>query len=285
MQTATLDTSAIHEVLREASVGHTIIAVGSVLSTMPIAAAAVSAPDARSGLVVVAEEQTAGRGRFGRRWEAPTGQALLMTVALKPPALPERLSRLPMIAAVSVLEAIGACAPELAARTCIKWPNDVLLKTESATPTADAMGKVSGILLESALVGEEPAYALIGMGINVNQDAAALSAMGRDNLPGGVRPTSLCAALGRPVDRATLLQHLCLRLSANLGDVDGATDTWRRHLHTLGQAVSVREVAGEQVVRGVAVDVDADGSLVLELTDGTRRHFAAGDVTLRSAAG
>ncbi|MCB0072919.1 MAG: biotin--[acetyl-CoA-carboxylase] ligase, partial [Caldilineaceae bacterium] len=169
MQTTPLAAAAVHEALQHARIGHTVVALGSVPSTMPVAAAAMDDGATRSGLVVTAEEQTAGRGRLGRSWQAPAGQALLMTVALKPPDLPQPLSRLPMLAAVAVVEAIARSAPALDARLAIKWPNDVLLQVPDASTQGDTVGKVAGILLESAFVGEEPAYALVGMGINVNQ--------------------------------------------------------------------------------------------------------------------
>ncbi|MEZ4560141.1 MAG: hypothetical protein R2854_27485 [Caldilineaceae bacterium] len=129
MQTTPLAAAAVRDALQHARIGHTIVALGSVPSTMPVAAAAMDDGATRSGLVVTAEEQTAGRGRLGRSWQAPAGQALLMTVALKPPDLPQPLSRLPMLAAVAVVEAIARCAPALDARLAIKWPNDVLLQS------------------------------------------------------------------------------------------------------------------------------------------------------------
>ena len=288
MQTTPLDAAAVRDALQHARIGHTIVALGSVPSTMPVAAAAMDDGATRSGLVVTAEEQTAGRGRLGRSWQAPAGQALLMTVALKPPDLPQPLSRLPMLAAVAVVEAIARCAPALDARLAIKWPNDVLLQVPDASTQGDTVGKVAGILLESAFVGEEPAYALVGMGINVNQDAATLAALAAAFVPddtgaSGVKPTSLRVALGRPCDRAALLVQICRRLEANLAAPQAAMDSWRRRLITLGRPVDVRVLAHEEVISGVAQDVDDDGRLIVELAGGERRHFAAGDVTLRGA--
>ena len=288
MQTTPLDAAALCDDLRDARIGHTIVALGSVPSTMPVAAAAMDDRATRSGLVVTAEEQTAGRGRLGRSWQAPAGQALLMTVALKPPDLPQPLSRLPMLAAVALVEAIACCAPALDTRLAIKWPNDVLLQLPDASTQGDTVGKVAGILLESAFVGEEPAYALIGMGINVNQDAAAMSALAAACAPegmeaSGMKPTSLRVALGQPFDRAALLVQICRRLEANLAAPQAAMDSWRRRLITLGRPVDVRVLAHDAIISGVARDVDADGRLIVELAGGERRHFAAGDVTLRVA--
>lgn len=279
MHESRFDTATIHYALRNARIGHTVIAMGSVPSTMPMAAAAITAPTGRSGLVVTAEEQRAGRGRFGRRWDAPYGQALLMTVALKAPHLPQPPTVLPLLAALSVLEAIGACEPTLAAQLHLKWPNDVLLRSADGR-----VGKVAGILLESVYVGEEPAYTLIGMGMNVNQTAATFAGMDAATTPGGITPTSLRAALGRTSDRSALLVAVCRRLDANLDTPARAMAAWRGHLLTLGRHVSVRTLDGSAAVSGRAVDVDDEGNLVVELPDGQRRHFNAGDVTLRNAA-
>lgn len=279
MHAPTLDTATIEHALRNARIGHTVVALGSVASTMPVAAAAITAPTGRSGLVVTAEEQHAGRGRFGRKWNAPYGQALLMTVALKAPDLPQPPTVLPMLAAISVLEAIAECEPTLATRLHLKWPNDVLLRRADGS-----VGKVAGILLESVYVGEEPVYALIGMGVNVNQAAAAFADMDAAATPAGTAPTSLCAALGRTSDRSALLVAVCRRVDANLDAPARAMTAWRSHLLTLGRLVSVRMLDGGAAVSGRAVDVDGDGNLVVELPNGQRRHFNAGDVTLGNEA-
>jgi len=145
-------------------------------------------PDAPEGALVTAEEQTAGRGRLGRRWLAPTGTSLLCSLQLRPPVSPERLPELTGVAARACADAIAALTglePEL------KFPNDVLLGSR----------KVAGVLAEAR---EE--RVVLGMGINVNVPA--------DALPADVdRPaTSLLVETGSELDRAELLAEVLERL-------------------------------------------------------------------------
>jgi BirA family biotin operon repressor/biotin-[acetyl-CoA-carboxylase] ligase len=145
-------------------------------------------PDAPEGALVTAEEQTAGRGRLGRRWLAPTGTSLLCSLQLRPPVSAERLPELTGVAARACADAIAALTglePEL------KFPNDVLLGSR----------KVAGVLAEAR---EE--RVVLGMGINVNVPA--------DALPADVdRPaTSLLVETGSELDRAELLAEVLERL-------------------------------------------------------------------------
>jgi BirA family biotin operon repressor/biotin-[acetyl-CoA-carboxylase] ligase len=145
-------------------------------------------PDAPEGALVTAEEQTAGRGRLGRRWLAPAGTSLLCSLQLRPPVSPERLPELTGVAARACADAIAALTglePEL------KFPNDVLLGSR----------KVAGVLAEAR---EE--RVVLGMGINVNVPA--------DALPADVdRPaTSLLVETGSELDRAELLAEVLERL-------------------------------------------------------------------------
>ena len=145
-------------------------------------------PDAPEGALVTAEEQTAGRGRLGRRWLAPTGTSLLCSLQLRPPVSPERLPELTGVAARACADAIAALTglePEL------KFPNDVLLGSR----------KVAGVLAEAR---EE--RVVLGMGINVNVPADALPAdVGRP-------ATSLLVETGSELDRAELLAEVLERL-------------------------------------------------------------------------
>jgi BirA family biotin operon repressor/biotin-[acetyl-CoA-carboxylase] ligase len=145
-------------------------------------------PDAPEGALVTAEEQTAGRGRLGRRWLAPTGTSLLCSLQLRPPVSAERLPELTGVAARACADAIAALTglePEL------KFPNDVLLGSR----------KVAGVLAEAR---EE--RVVLGMGINVNVPADALPAdVGRP-------ATSLLVETGSELDRAELLAEVLERL-------------------------------------------------------------------------
>jgi BirA family transcriptional regulator, biotin operon repressor / biotin---[acetyl-CoA-carboxylase] ligase len=142
--------------------------------------------DAPEGALAVAEEQTAGRGRLGRDWHAPARTSVLASVLLHPPVPPARLPELALVAGEAVARAV---AETTGLEPTVKFPNDVLVDGK----------KVAGILAESS-----EGRVVLGIGINVNQDAS--------ELPPGVNATSLRLDTGATVDRATVLvavlQHL-----------------------------------------------------------------------------
>jgi BirA family biotin operon repressor/biotin-[acetyl-CoA-carboxylase] ligase len=185
------------------------------------------APD---GLVVVADHQTAGRGRRGRSWEAPPGSSLLASVLLRP--VP------PLVTLAAALAAADACTEVAGVATELKWPNDVL---------AAGDGKLAGILAEAA--GDA---VVVGVGLNVDWGATPL--------PAGA------ASLGRPVDRAALLVAWLRRLGdpGESGDPGHVLSRYRARCATLGRRVRVR--LPRETVEGVASDVDDDGRLVVGAT-------------------
>jgi len=146
------------------------------------------AEDSAEGAVAVAEEQTQGRGRLGRRWEAAAGSSILVSVLLVPPVEPPRLPELSLVAGGAVAQAIAELT---GIEPAIKFPNDLLI----------GMRKVAGILAESS-----EGRVVLGIGVNVNQTA--------QELPAGTLtpPTSLRVVLGEPVDRARLLAAILLHL-------------------------------------------------------------------------
>jgi len=144
--------------------------------------------DSVEGAVAVTEEQTEGRGRLGRRWEAAPGSSILVSVLLVPPVEPARLPELSLVAGGAVAQAIAEIT---GIEPAIKFPNDLLI----------GMRKVAGILAESS-----EGRVVLGIGVNVNQTAQELPA---DTL---TPPTSLRVVLGEPVDRARLLAAILLHL-------------------------------------------------------------------------
>lgn len=144
--------------------------------------------DSAEGAVAVTEEQTEGRGRLGRRWEAAPGTSILVSVLLVPPVEPPRLPELSLVAGGAVAQAIAEIT---GIEPAIKFPNDLLI----------GMRKVAGILAEST-----EGRVVLGIGVNVNQTARELPA---DTL---TPPTSLRVVLGEPVDRARLLAAILLHL-------------------------------------------------------------------------
>ena len=231
----------------------------SVGSTMDIARqAAVSG--AAEGLVVVAEEQTAGRGRLGRAWRSTPGANIAFTLLLRPD-LP-LVRQLAMLAPLAVAEGIERAT---GLQPALKWPNDVQW----------AGRKLCGVLIDCEMQGEQPLFALAGIGINVNDDPSVVPEL-------STIATSLAAAAGHPLDREAVLIAVLQALQQRLCDVRaGGTvrDAWRSRLATLGQPISLR--SGERVYEGVAEDVDAEGSLLLRRADGALLTLPAGEVTTR----
>jgi BirA family transcriptional regulator, biotin operon repressor / biotin---[acetyl-CoA-carboxylase] ligase len=218
---------------------------------------------APEGTLVLAEHQTAGRGRLSRRWHAPPGSSLLLSLIFRPPLAPAHIQQLTMVCGLAVLDAIAASTGLQAG---LKWPNDVLVHGS----------KVGGILTEVELRGEQVEHAIVGVGLNVNLDRAQLP---RD-LPGPA--SSLSSELGRPVDRLSLLQSLLQAVEVRyvaLCAGESPHQAWAEALTTLGQRVVVEQ--GEERLEGVAEDVEANGALLLRLADGRQRSILAGDVHVR----
>lgn len=271
-----LDITRIAINLKQAVIGHALDYHGTVASTMQIAHQLAADPATRSGTVVVAEEQTAGQGRLQRQWHAPMAQALLVSLILKEEHLPANLAQLPMMAGVATVRAIVALAPELIEDIGLKWPNDVVVGEDLAHAR-----KVGGILIETSFVRDQVDYAIVGIGINVNQAADALP-----NVPASAPPpTSLRLEMGRMLDRTALLVALC-QAWEELVDPQAATHDiyheWRSLLLTLGQPVTViMHGDSERSFTGVAVDVTADGALVVVDDAGHSHRLDAGDVSTR----
>lgn len=245
-------------------------------------------------LLVVADEQTSGRGRMGRSWVAPPGAALLCSIGLRPTWLaPERAIALVWMAGVALGEAVAAVT-SLEAR--LKWPNDLLVEVSSGKSEAgkqkaeddgarlpdtsafsllpsEGWAKAAGILLESSLGPEGLVLAIIGCGVNVSAGPP----------PGVARypATSLADACGAPVSRLALLRAFVERLDhwherLRAGRFDELFTAWRNRLHTLGREVEVS--VGETVLRGFAEDVAPDGALLLRNIDGGLHVIRSGDV-------
>jgi BirA family transcriptional regulator, biotin operon repressor / biotin---[acetyl-CoA-carboxylase] ligase len=238
--------------------GPSVVRVGCVKSTQAIAFA-LAADGAADRTVVFADSQTAGRGRRGRAWVDEPGASLLVSVLLRPKLEPARLPLLSLAVAVAVAEALTAVAG-VAAR--LKWPNDVLVDGR----------KIAGILLESRL-GPFPVV-VAGVGVNVDQRSFPQELHGR--------ATSVALETGRAVERQPLADALLDRLEHWRRVLErGATvellDRWRSLADTLGRTVTV------DGARGVAVDIDTDGALMI--ADGARRHrVVAGEVAESSPA-
>jgi BirA family biotin operon repressor/biotin-[acetyl-CoA-carboxylase] ligase len=238
-------------------IGEPILWLETTTSTMDDAAR-LAADGAPEGLVVVADEQTAGRGRAGRGWVAPRGTSLLLSILLRPLLPASRLLTLPLVTGVAVAEAVEQSA---GVRCDLKWPNDVLIDGR----------KLAGILTSTKASVTGGTSVIVGLGINVTTPDAALP-------PGAI---SLLTATGIAHDRRTLLDLLLTRFAARYQEFlasGGQPDltAWTGRAAYLGAIVDVQE--GSQTITGRFLGVDASGALQLELADGTLRRVVSGDL-------
>jgi BirA family biotin operon repressor/biotin-[acetyl-CoA-carboxylase] ligase len=214
---------------------------------------------AAEGTVILADEQTAGRGRLERVWLSPRGN-IAFSVILYP-----GLSCLPSLIMLASLAVVHSIEAVTGLKAQIKWPNDVLIDGR----------KVCGMLIESDVQGSTVNYSNIGIGINVNLRPTDFP----DILP---IATSLSHELGRDVSRLSVIRCLLVeieRLYLTLSGGGSIYQEWRNNLVTLGK--KVRAKWGETVYEGIAESVDTDGSLLLRGPDGSLTRVVAGDVTLR----
>ena len=218
--------------------------------------------------MVVAEHQTAGRGRLGRSWLSPPGAALTFSMLLRPDRVPAaRWPWLPLLTGLAVLDGVSAAT---GVRGELKWPNDVLVHG----------AKVAGVLLER-VEGPAGAAAVVGVGVNV--------AFKVEELPASTA-SSLNLELGRDVSRVGLLVAVLGGFAdrytawlAEAGDAErGLRKAYVAACATVGRDVGV-ELPGGVRFGGHAVDVDAAGRLVVDAADGRRRLGAADVVHVRPA--
>jgi BirA family transcriptional regulator, biotin operon repressor / biotin---[acetyl-CoA-carboxylase] ligase len=210
-----------------------------------LALARAGAPD---GTVVVAREQTAGRGRLNRGWVAEPDGALLASWIARPQMPLDRWTLIPLVAGIACAEAVRARAKIEGA---LKWPNDLMVGDR----------KLGGILVEA----EVPAFVVVGVGINVSQT----------KFEPGLQATSIALEGGIRLDRADLLAAIVRSFHQAMTDPSQALDRYRAISCTIGRAVEVELASGSII--GTAHDVDARGGLVVETAAG-EVVVTAGDV-------
>lgn len=267
--------------LSQRSLERALVTPGSLWSRLEVRAetastnadvAAAAAQGQPEGLVIVAEQQTAGRGRRDRQWTSPARAGLTLSILLRPgQADPEHdraalspglFAWLPLLAGVALREAVQRVAEVDAV---LKWPNDLLV----------GEGKCAGILAEVS--GDA---VVIGIGLNVTTRAAELPETT------GLPATSLQVAGAAVTDRDPLLRALLRGLASWYGgwrdaggdaEMSGLLAAYRRDCATIGQRVRVLLPAGQELT-GEATEVDGAGQLVVRTADGADHHVSAGDV-------
>ncbi|KQC16424.1 MAG: biotin--[acetyl-CoA-carboxylase] ligase [Methanothrix sp.] len=250
-----ISTDLINAGLETKFVGRTVIYRPSVTSTNSEAGRI--ATSAENGTVVVAEVQTAGRGRMERSWHSPKG-GIWMSVILKPKIPPALASRVNMASAVAAARALAGL---YGLDVRIKWPNDLLVSGK----------KVCGILTEIGAEIDSLDYAVVGIGINANIDPS--------RLPEEWGATSISGLLGREVSRTELVQKVLEEMERAYEEVESSFDlvyvAWKRRSATVGQRVRIITRGGE--FEGRAEALEADGALVVRRDDGPFERVLAGD--------
>jgi BirA family transcriptional regulator, biotin operon repressor / biotin---[acetyl-CoA-carboxylase] ligase len=219
------------------------------------------AAGALGGLAIFAEKQTAGRGRFGRRWESASHLGLWFTVLVRPDLPLVQWTRLTTWSAVTLAEAIEE---NTGLAVQIKWPNDLEVGGR----------KVAGVLIETATDHAGCPFGVIGVGLNVNHT--------QEDFPENLNATSLGMASRRTVDRPALAAAILRGFSAaqqRLGDAFPDVVAFaRRRSSLLGRSVEIQ--AGGTRLEGVAEDLGEDGRLLIRLPDGRIEPVTAGEASV-----
>jgi BirA family biotin operon repressor/biotin-[acetyl-CoA-carboxylase] ligase len=223
--------------------------------------AAAGAPE---GLLIVADEQTAGRGRMGRSWWAPKGASLLFSLLLRPALPAVRAGQLTMCLGLAAVEGIESVT---GVRPALKWPNDLLLDGR----------KLGGMLADLRTAGDQVQYAVLGAGLNVNAVPPALAATS----------IALASVLGHAVDRVELLAGILARceawyerlLASEAEAGEPIRAAWAARLDTLGRDVTVSTAEGP--LHGRAVGVSPEGALLVKKQNSQVQAVWGGDVTLQ----
>src|SRR5450631_3439305 len=218
----------------------------------------------KEGVVVFAESQTKGRGRLGRKWISPAHKGLWFSILLRPDLRPQETTQLTVASAIALRRAVKSVtglSPE------IKWPNDLLIGGK----------KVAGILTELSAEVDRVRHIILGIGVDVNQDAAEFPVELRKTA------TSLKIETGETISRAELAVAILRELDLDYARICGGkfsavADEWESGCATIGKNVTVH--IGDRQIRGRAESLDDDGALLVRTEHGRLERIIGGDVTL-----
>jgi BirA family biotin operon repressor/biotin-[acetyl-CoA-carboxylase] ligase len=238
-------------------------------------AAQLAAEGAPEGVIVLARQQTAGRGRLGRVWVSPPDAGIYLSVLLRPAELsPAELGLITLAIGVAVSSAIERCA---GVKVGLKWVNDLVFEGR----------KVGGILAEMPSVSSKDSAnkmrpVIVGIGLNLRFDES--------NLPPELagRISSLEQMAGMPLDPNEVVAHLCVAVESiyetlKAKRTDEIISGWRARSVTLNQEVIA--TSGNTSMEGTAVDIDNSGALIIKLSDGRLQKLHAGEITIRAKDG
>ena len=227
------------------------------------------AKDENEGTVVIAEEQTKGKGRLGRNWVSPKGKGIWMSIILKPKVDPTKVAKITLIGAVAVNQGLK----DMNIKSYIKWPNDIVIDGK----------KVCGILTEMSCELNMINYVIMGMGINVNLDRNDFD----EELIG--KATSLKCITGNKINRKRLLAHILNHFEElyipfrENGDISKTIKISRENSILIGK--EVRIISADVEKRGKVLDIDKEGQLIIEYGDGKIEEIFSGEVSVRGIYG
>ena len=214
----------------------------------------------KEGSIVIAESQSAGRGRMGRKWASPKSKGAYFSVILRPNILPKEVPGITLFSALSVAKTIRET---LSLDAFIKWPNDVLINNQ----------KICGVLTEMNAETDKINFVIIGIGININTK--------KEDLPKGA--TSIMEELGRELSRVEAVRGVFKNMDKyyklfKSGDIGEIIKEYKEFSNFLGTRVQV--AYHDAKIEGYAIDVDSDGALILRMDSGLNERILAGDVTM-----
>ena len=220
----------------------------------------------QEGTLVIAEEQTAGRGRLGREWISPKGKGIWMTIMLKPDIKPEQAAQITLIAAFAVVLGIkNICNID----AMIKWPNDVVVSGK----------KLCGILTEMGAEIDRINYLIVGIGINANIDEMDFANSGLDIA------TSLKIQKDEDIDRKILISDIIKNFEKlyidfiERGSIEYIIKDYKKVSATLGK--EIRILAKGEEWNGIALDINSHGHLMVKMDDGKIKEISSGEVSVR----
>lgn len=213
------------------------------------------------GTLIIAERQSAGKGRLGRKWFSPTG-GIWLSIILYPQLSPSYISRITLVTAVAAVKSIKICTQ---IESQIKWPNDILINEK----------KVCGILTEMSAELDIINWVVVGIGINVNID--------HQDFPEDIQKNtiSLKEILGKKVLRVKLVQTFLQEFekyyeSLKRREFSSILKEWKLYSHTLGKKIRVD--MGERIITGEATDINEEGALILKKGDGKLVEIISGTI-------
>lgn len=227
------------------------------------------ADERQEGTLVIAEEQTQGKGRLSRRWISPKGKGLWFSIILKPDLKPDKVYKITLIGAAAISEALK----EIGIKSYIKWPNDIIVEGK----------KVCGILTEMGCEKDRVKYVVMGIGINVNLEEEDFA----DEL---VRKAiSLKIAVGKEVDRNRLLAYVLNHIERlyipfkEKASLDETIRICREASILIGK--EVRIIRGDEESLGKVLDIDNEGYLLVQYGDDKIEKLLSGEVSIRGKEG